>query len=134
MAYDPDETEAVDRVRGRAGDTSDPPLLTGGEARYEAIVARHPDLGTVVTITGITMDAGEAFATAEALDALGAQLQLAAKSLSSSGESISYGERGADLLATAARYRSAATAALYPTAGPRFDLVGTGAVRTEARW
>jgi hypothetical protein len=39
MAFDPTLFRAVDRCRARLGDAADPPILIGGEERYEAILS-----------------------------------------------------------------------------------------------
>jgi len=139
VAYDATEAEPIDRIRRRLGDTADPPQIVGGEERYEEIVLRHldPPVGTVVTIDGEPMDLGEARATLEAARALVGELAQLPDSISIAGQiSLSWRNRIDQLNALVARYAAVVEVVSRPPAPrpPRFDLVGTEAVRTEARW
>ena len=128
MAYDPAETEARDFVRGRVGDTADPPQLEGGETRYDAIVARYASLTTAVTIDGRETTRGAAYAVAEAAESLANQIRLGAKSIGSAGDSLTLFDPS-HLDELAARYRAIGDELAAPDAaasGARVGLILAG--------
>ena len=86
MAYRPQRDTPRDRVRAVAGDTSDPPILDGGEGAYDAIVAAAPS---------------EHVAAQRACRDLAAQLSKQPDSLSGAAGSLSWRERISFLLSIA---------------------------------
>jgi hypothetical protein len=115
VAYDPAEPTAVDRVRGRVGDTADPPQLRGGEGRYQAILA--------------AAGGDEPAATRAAAAALAAQLAQDPDQVSDASGAVRWGARIAQLNRIADGAGGATPAGSAPTAG-----AATGGVATEAVW
>lgn len=83
MAYRFQRDTPRDRVRSVVGDTSDPPLMAGGEGAYDAIV---------------TAAATEHAAAATAARDLAAQLSKRPDSLSDAGSGLAWRERVSFLL------------------------------------
>lgn len=79
MAYDPDQGDAVSRVRFLVGDVTDPSLMPGGESVYEALLASYSD--------------DEADAARAAARGLAAYYATQPDSVSSAGESVSWRSR-----------------------------------------
>ena len=84
MAFDPTLVRAVDRCRARLGDAADPPILIGGEDRYEAI---------------LDAAATETAGYLEAAKHLRAQFRLQATRKSARGVSVDFSDRLAGLSA-----------------------------------
>lgn len=96
MPYDPAQGGAADQIRARIGDTADPPLLAGGEERYEAIAA-----------ASATVAAGALVAARE----LEAQLALLPVKTTAEGLTYDYSGRLPGLRATIARLEGEADTA-----------------------
>lgn len=79
MSWESDLATPLARVRFAAGDTGTPPLLPGGDETYEALIAAFP--------------ADEAGAWRAACSALATYYATQPTSISSSGESLSWGAR-----------------------------------------
>lgn len=88
MAYRFQRDTARDRVRSVVGDTSDPPILTGGEGAYDAIV--------------VAAGTSEHRAAQVAARDLAAQLSKRPSSLSDAGSAFAWAERISFLLRIAA--------------------------------
>ena len=86
MAYRPQRDTPRDRVRAVAGDTGDPPILTGGEGAYDAILLAAPS---------------EHLAAQRACRDLAAQISKRPDSLSDAGSGLAWRERVPYLLAVA---------------------------------
>lgn len=115
MAFDPTLPTPVDRIRDRIGDTDDPPLLVGGELRYQALY------------NGAGGD--EDAATLTAARRLRRQLALLPTSRSAEGVSESYADRVSELdkLITELEAEIGSGSA---SAAP----VGSSTVTTRTRW
>lgn len=112
MPYDPQQTAAADQIRGMVGDTADPPILSGGEERYEAIAA-----------AAASVAAGALVAARE----LRRQLALRPRRRSAEGVSVDYGELIADLDRLITKLESDAQAAAGAARGPQIGrLTATG--------
>lgn len=79
MAYSPLEVREIDQIRGRLGDTQDPPKLRGGETRYQTILDQA--------------ESNVELAGRIAAARLAAQIASEPDSLSDTGSSISWKER-----------------------------------------
>ena len=116
MPYSPAELTPIDRMRGRIGDTAEPPQLRGGETRYQALLD---------ALAGDEESAGR-----RAAAALAAQLAQEPDSISGGGESVSFRERIAQLNRIAQgldRTGSTTSSAVAPAAG-------SGDVATQVVW
>lgn len=122
MPYRPQRDTPRDRVRAVAGDTADPPLLTGGEASYDAIIA------------GAT---SEHMAARAACRELAGQLSKSPDSLGSNGSTVAWRERVAYLLRVADGTLPTGLAGdptLAPTTGTASVQPVSGDVSTQAVW
>lgn len=121
MTYRPQRDTPRDRVRAVAGDTADPPILTGGEASYDAIIA-----GT----------ASEHLAAQAACRDLAGQLSKSPDQLGSNGSSIAWRERVSYLIRVADGTIPTGLEgdpALAPPAGAA-RTPASGDVSTQAVW
>lgn len=130
MAFSPDLDDPVSRVRFAVGDTSEPAILAGGEATYEALLLTA---GADLSILMPAQLAPEAAATKAAAAALAAWAGTQPDRLTSAdGESLSWSGRIAQWNKIALGTAGATTPGDPGSATS--DAAGSDSVATIACW